>query len=185
MASRSQKSRSSRTLTASLFLGPRGRLVSLGLFVFLAQSLPPTAHAQVPSALPSGTASPLPQVAIEQFLRAQRTELRALAHRQLQELKQLSAAQRARRKEFLSHEKSERHRYFKEKEPGGSEKRAYIEAYYNRLKELDQRIKAERAERSAQYDQEKAALVQKQKENEKAFRAAVQRGEQPASELWP
>lgn len=118
------------------------------------------------------------------FQRAQVAELRALQHRQSFELKDLAASQKSRRKEWEQRETQARHKFFAE-HTKGPERRAYIKDFIERRKGYFQQLAEEKAQRRQEQKVRLASFKDDQKARFLDFKARVERGERPPTELWP
>ena len=182
---------------------PGRRFSGLGLFFLLGsvvQSL--SADARVhrtevePSPRPLASVVPAPspganavtrdqaRTLFQAFVRAQRSEMQALEHRQRIELKELKASQAARKKDWETKEKEARHLFFKE-HTKGPERRAYVKEFLERRRTLLALMADERSQRVHEYDVRRKAIQDDQRQKLKEFREVLGHGERPPETLWP
>ena len=119
-----------------------------------------------------------------QFSRAQSIELDALKHRLSTELNELKYAQKAHYNEWFEKEKASRREFFKTHSKS-DERRTYVQNLGDRRKALLKMQDEERARRVQENDVHLKAAKEDQATRKKEFRAALARGERPASSLWP
>ena len=174
-------------LLAALISGCGTQAVASG--VVSAPSSQPSASPvalAVPSPVPSAT--PLTEAEsrtlMREFVRAQRSEVKALEHRQRTELTELKQSQKVTRKEWEQREKTARHKFFEENEKG-PERRVYVKAFLKRGDDFRAAQKSELNERKKQHAQAlsdlKAAQAKRLKEVEGLLRQHIR----PAESLWP
>jgi len=121
---------------------------------------------------------------LDEFRKAQRTELLAVEHRQKFELKELRASQKARLKEWELREREARHQFFREHSKG-AERREYIQDFLNRRKVLVQGMKEELEQRHREHEAKIKELKEGQLTRIKEANAAIAEGTRPSSQLWP
>ncbi len=180
------------------------RLFAAGLLALLLfGSAPARAQAQddvMPSPSPSPSAAPPPRPSptplsktvtkaegkqlLAEFGKAQRSETKALEHRQSFEQKEMKASQAARRKEWLAKETDKRHKFLQDHHEG-PETRAYIRDYLDRLKALDQIAKDERERRTREQKIRAKSVKDDQTARLKEFNEYLAKGLRPPASLWP
>jgi len=145
----------------------------------------------VPSPNPSPDPSPLATVTpaegkrlMSEFVKAQRTQLKAADHRQDLELKELSASHKARIKEWDSREKGLRRAFFKEHSTG-PERRTYVQDFIKRRKAFRVGIAEERSTKVKDHELRRQQLREDHVAKLKEFEAILKRGERPPERLWP
>ncbi len=155
-----------------------------------------TAGAMASTASPAPSASPSPAVIVNPFtpkarmqiareyLRAQKSEIKALEFRQKLELKELKASQQARFEEWKRKETEARHKYFEE-HSSGPEKREYVINFVERRKAFLQILSDERNARIRDQQVRVESVKSDQAARLKEFIAYLDRGERPPQELWP
>lgn len=165
---------------------PRGILAAVCLAICAAAA---------PATLPTMTPTPSPEGEVQQgrldskallreYVRAQRSEIKAIEHRNQFELKELKASQNSRRKEWEAREKQERYKFF-ESHPKGSERRDYVQDFIRRRDELQKQFAEEKAQKVREQE---AVLTEKRKEQASAlseFKKAISQGKSPSPDLWP
>jgi hypothetical protein len=163
--------------------------MALGVFclALCAAAAPVTLPSIAPSSTPGISNQRLQsdsKVLLREYLRAQRSEVKAIEHRNQFELKELKASQNSRRKEWEAHEKEERYKFF-EAHPKGSERREYVQDFIRRRDEIQKQFSEEKAQKIR--DQEKALAVVRQEQAARLseFKKAIAQGQHPSPELWP
>jgi hypothetical protein len=121
---------------------------------------------------------------LKDFAKAQKLELKALAHRQSFELKELKASQKARESEWLEKEKAARHKFFAENAKGPA-RRAYIQDFRDRWKALRQIFGDERAQRAHEHEIRYKSVQEDQESRLKELQGYLERRERPPQRLWP
>lgn len=121
---------------------------------------------------------------LREFLKAQKSELKALEHRQKLELQGLKAAQNARLKEWKQKEREARSKYFAE-HTKGPERRAYVKDERERYSSLQALFKDERAQREREHEVRRKAVMDDQVVKLKEFQELITRSEYPPAKLWP
>lgn len=145
----------------------------LGILVFCVASSPTPKWVQSDPAMIS-----------MEFVRAQKTELKALEHRQRFELKELKASQDARMKEWKKGEDEARHKFFDE-HPKGQDRRIYIQDFMQRREALKKLFVEERIQRTHEQESKTSVLRQEQDLKLKDFKKSMEKGEKPVGDLWP
>ncbi len=162
--------------------------IFLGLaFIFLC--------AATPSPSPSSFQSPDPLFSgsfdekywaglFKEFTQAQRIELKALAHRQAFEWKELEASQKARKREWDKKEKEGRHQFFEEHSQG-TERRTYVKDFVQRRELFTKRFMEEKKQKNLEQLARLEAVRQNQKQKLQEFKKQIDQHQIPASSLWP
>jgi hypothetical protein len=166
------------------------------LFLFGNAPLPSVSN--TPAATPSPQSSLQPSMAsapnvsfsgnwnalLVEFVRAQKTEIKALEHRHSLEMKEFKVSQDARLKEWEKAERAARYKFFEE-HPLGKERREYIKSFLHRRDELRKQILAEKKQRQVDYEMEYTTLHKGQVDRLEKFKKMVLSREVPSKELWP
>jgi flagellar motility protein MotE (MotC chaperone) len=114
------------------------------------------------------------------FQSRQVEEIAALKRGNEAEMRTLEASQKARYKDWISQERTTRHKYFKEHpDLKRAEKRAYIADYRMREKNFLQIQGEERLKRKAAQDLRMDAIQSDQKAHLKEFKSYLSHGERP------
>lgn len=176
--------------------GGPGRFAALGLLFLAFVAVPARASRPAASPSPSPLVSPQPSVAPEplgadeartlskEFIRAQRTQLKASEHRQEFELKELSLSHKARIREWDTKEKALRRAFFKE-HTRGPERRTYVQDFLARRKAFRAALAEERAAKLKQQEIQRKVLKEDQSAKLKEFDETLKRGQRPPERLWP
>ena len=120
----------------------------------------------------------------KEFKRALSNELLSLSHREKSELKQFSAAQGAKVKNWRETEKNARRKYF-EQHMSGPERRDYVKAYLKRKEAFDQSIVEEANTNKKEWKARHEDLSKLQKEKEVLFQKSLDSNTRPDPALWP
>lgn len=124
------------------------------------------------------------QALLDELVKAQRTELKALDHRHRLETQELKASQSHYLKEWDKREKEARHKFFAE-HPKGAERRPYVIDFRKRGEELRKNQAIERGKKAENYDLYLKSIKKLQSENYKLFKKSLDEGKAPALDLWP
>jgi hypothetical protein len=148
-----------------------------------------------PAQSPSPTSSPFPRPAmsamalnpkslLQEFMAAQRSDLKALEHRYKFEMKELKTSQDARSKEFKSKEDEARHKFFDEHEKG-TERRTYVQDFIQRSEAFRKSLAKELTARKQEQETHLAAVKVDYASKLAEFKKAIAAGAKPAAALWP
>lgn len=121
---------------------------------------------------------------LRELQKAQSTELKALAHRNSLEMREIRASQAARTREWESKERDARHKFFAEHQRG-PERRAYIQDFVERHKAFDQMLADERQRRAQEQDARLKAIKADQAAKLREFQSDLKKGLRPPATLWP
>ena len=120
----------------------------------------------------------------KEFKRALSNEEKALSHRERSEMKQLSAAQATKLKNWREGERGTRRKYF-DQHMSGPERRDYVQGYLKRKEAFDQSQLDELAQAKKDWKVRHEELTKSQKEREAIFQKSLDQDYRPAASLWP
>lgn len=121
---------------------------------------------------------------MSEFSKAQSNQERAMIHTSKSELKELSAAQSQRARAWRENERKQRKAFF-DAHTAGPERREYVQNYLKRKKELDDAQKGDYEDAKKRWAEKIDAMKKRQKEQAAAFKASVEQGVRPGSDMWP
>lgn len=119
-----------------------------------------------------------------EFTKAQWLELEAFKRKEKPDLKTLKATHSASLKEWLEKEKLARREFFTT-HSAGKDRRAYIQDWVSRRKDLLKSQENERNQLIQAFEQRVQMMKTEQATRLKEFKDFLRRGEQPPSHLWP
>jgi hypothetical protein len=119
-----------------------------GFMVFLGFSLCLTLTSTLDStqAEPALSAQYLSSPEMKNLLRDQKLDLKVFIHLQKLEFKGFRASQEVQLKEWESHERKDRHKFFSE-HGAGTERRSYVQSFMKRREDLLKQISADKAQK--------------------------------------
>lgn len=144
----------------------------LGIFLFIGNS-----HA---AALNQGEAATL----LQQFSNAQKTEVKAMNHRQNFELKELRISQDTRLREWEKAERAARIQFF-EVHTKGPDRRTYIQDFIKRRELVRKQFVDQRTQKISDHEASLKVLKDDQAQKMNQFRESIQKGDLPSQDLWP
>lgn len=121
---------------------------------------------------------------LKEYERALLSESKALDHQERAAVRELSAAQNARAREWRENEKKSRRAYF-DKVSSGPERRKYVQDFVARKKGFDQSLKEEMQGTRKAWREKKDKLKATHKENMVQFKAQLEQNKRPDASLWP
>ena len=165
--------------------------LSFGVTFLYADTTPSATPSPEPSPSPSSQVSPKPSsvplnknILLREFLKAQKSEVRAIEHRYKYELLELKAAQDAREREWQNAETVARHKFF-EAHALGPDRKNYIQDFLKRKDALHKLFNEERNQHKQEQDARVTAIQKDQAIRLKDFKQALEGGKSPPSSLWP
>ena len=121
---------------------------------------------------------------VQEFQKAQSTEVKALEHRNRIELKEYQGSQKNRFKDWQRSEGEERRKFFRDHQHG-PQRRQYVQEFIAKRDMMVQTLKQEQERRATELEAKLAVLKKDQEGRLREFRDTIDKGERPAIRLWP
>ncbi|MBS1958924.1 MAG: hypothetical protein JST80_05580 [Bdellovibrionales bacterium] len=140
--------------------------------------------AERPNASPGPMTASGKKKLLSEFAKAQSNQEKAAIHTSRSELKELQAAQSQRSRSWRETERKKRKDFF-ESHASGPDRRAFVQDYLKRKKELDAAQKGDLEDFKKKWAMKLDELRKKQKERAAEFKSKVDQGQAPDASLWP